>query len=197
MAEIKGTSLKDVVTVKRGDIFLGQEGDDEITLEEGSTGQGMEGNDVLKLMPGANWATVWYWSSPSTIFVDLEAGYALDGYGTRDTLINIRNVHGFSRDGDKGYGSSGDDFFNLGPNWNKKAGTVFIDGRGGNDQAGMSYTADGFGTVVLNVSADGRKLQAFYSNYPSFDWHSPNSVDKYYCQNLNGRNANAKSQIHS
>ena len=30
-----------------------------------------------------------------------------------------------------------------------------------------------------------------------FVWHSPNSVDKYYCQNLNGRNANAKSQIHS
>jgi hypothetical protein len=28
-------------------------------------------------------------------------------------------------------------------------------------------------------------------------WHSPNSVDKYYCQNLNGRNANAKSQIHN
>ena len=27
-------------------------------------------------------------------------------------------------------------------------------------------------------------------------WHSPNSVDKYYCQNLNGRNANAKSKIH-
>jgi hypothetical protein len=168
MAEINGTPIKDVVTVKRGDIFLGQEGDDEITLEEGATGQGMAGNDVLMLMPGANWATVWYWSSPSTIFVDLEAGYALDGYGTRDTLINIRNVHGFSRDGDKGYGSSGDDFFNLGPNWNKKAGTVFIDGRGGNDQAGMSYTVDGFGSVVLNVSADGRKLQAYYSNYPSF-----------------------------
>ncbi len=31
----------------------------------------------------------------------------------------------------------------------------------------------------------------------STNWHSPNSVDKYYCQNLNGRNANAKSQIHS
>jgi len=28
-------------------------------------------------------------------------------------------------------------------------------------------------------------------------WHSPKSVDKYYCQNLNGRNVNAKSQIHS
>jgi predicted alpha/beta hydrolase len=28
-------------------------------------------------------------------------------------------------------------------------------------------------------------------------WHSPNSVDKYYCQNLKGKNVNAKSQIHS
>jgi hypothetical protein len=28
-------------------------------------------------------------------------------------------------------------------------------------------------------------------------WHSPKSVDKYYCQNLNWRNANAKSQIHT
>ena len=72
MAEIKGTPLKDVVTVKRGDIFLGQEGDDEITLEEGSTGQGMAGNDTLMLKPGANWATVWYWSSPASIYVDLE-----------------------------------------------------------------------------------------------------------------------------
>ena len=32
---------------------------------------------------------------------------------------------------------------------------------------------------------------------PNAVWYSPNSVDKYYCQNLNGRNANAKSQIHS
>ena len=31
----------------------------------------------------------------------------------------------------------------------------------------------------------------------NLNWHSPNSVDKYYCQNLNGRNANAKSQIHN
>jgi 4-hydroxy 2-oxovalerate aldolase len=36
----------------------------------------------------------------------------------------------------------------------------------------------------------------FINNLP-IPWHSPNSVDKYYCQNLNGRNANAKSQKHS
>ena len=169
MAEIKGTPSKDVVTVKRDDIFLGQEGDDEITLEEGSTGQGMAGNDIIALKPGANWANVWYWSSPSSVLVDLEAGYALDGYGTRDTLINIRNVHGFSRDGDKGYGSSGDDFFHLGPNWNKKAGSVLIDGRVGKDHASLGYTpSDNFGEVLVNVSADGRKVQAYYANYPSF-----------------------------
>ena len=175
MAEIKGTPLKDVVTVKRGDQFLGQEGDDEITLEEGSTGQGMAGNDTLTLLSGAGWATVWYWSSPNTIFVDLEAGYALDGYGTRDTLINIRNVSGFGRDGDKGYGSSGDDFFSSGPNWSRKPGAVFIDGRGGKDHASMSYTpSDNFGEVVVRVSADGRKVQSFYANYPNFVYEFKN-----------------------
>ena len=175
MAEIKGTPLKDVVTVKRDDVFLGQEGDDEITLEEGSTGQGMAGNDIIIRKPGTGWANVWYWSSPSSVLVDLEAGYALDGYGTRDTLINIRNVHGFSRDGDKGYGSSGDDFFHLGPNWNKKAGSVLIDGRGGKDHASMGYTpSDNFGEVVVNVSADGRKVQSYFANYPSFVYEFKN-----------------------
>lgn len=169
MAEIKGTPLKDVVTVKRGDVYLGQEGDDEITLEEGSTGQGMAGNDTIVMKPEAGWATVWYWSSPATIYVDLEAGYALDGYGTKDTLINIRSVHGFSRDGDKGYGSSGEDFFHLGPNGSRKPGAVFMDGRGGKDHASMSYSPnDSFGEVVVSVPADGRKVQAYYANYPSF-----------------------------
>ena len=175
MAEIKGTPLKDVVTVNRGDVYLGQEGDDEITLEEGSTGQGMAGNDTIVMKLGAGWATVWYWSSPASIYVDLEAGYALDGYGTRDTLINIRSVHGFSRDGDKGYGSSGDDFFHLGPNWNRKPGLVFIDGRGGKDHASLGYTpSDNFGEVVASVSADGRKVQAYYANYPSFVYEFKN-----------------------
>jgi serralysin len=175
MAEIKGTPLKDVVTVKSGDVFLGQEGDDEITLEEGSTGQGMAGNDTIVMKSGAGWATVWYWSSPASIYVDLEAGYALDGYGTRDTLINIRSVHGFSRDGDKGYGSSGDDFFHLGPNGNRKPGAVFIDGRGGKDHASMSYSPnDSFGEVILSVPADGRKVQAYYANYPSFVYEFQN-----------------------
>ena len=43
--------------------------------------------------------------------------------------------------------------------------------------------------AYLHVGSDALVIQVV--------WHSPNSVDKYYCQNLNGRNANAKSQIHS
>ena len=79
MAEIRGTPNKDVVTVKGGDTFHGQEGDDEITLLDGATGQGNAGNDLIVVAPGVNWASVWYWWSPNSVYVDLEEGYALDG----------------------------------------------------------------------------------------------------------------------
>ena len=39
MANLKGTSNRDVVTVKTGNTYEGGEGDDEITLESGSTGR--------------------------------------------------------------------------------------------------------------------------------------------------------------
>jgi hypothetical protein len=169
MAEIKGTPQKDVVTVKSGDTYHGEEGDDEITLLEGSTGQGNAGNDKITVADNAKWATVWYWWSPGVIYVDLEAGYALDGYGSRDTLINVHNVHGFQRNGDKGYGTAIDDSFYLGSNWERRPGSVYIDGKGGIDQVGMGYNPDdNFGPVVVNVSADGRLVKIHNANYPSF-----------------------------
>jgi hypothetical protein len=169
MAEIKGTPQKDVVTVKSGDTYHGEEGDDEITLLEGSTGQGNAGNDKITVADNAKWATVWYWWSPGVIYVDLEAGYALDGYGSRDTLINVHNVHGFQRNGDKGYGTAIDDSFYLGSNWERRPGSVYIDGKGGIDQVGMGYNPDdNFGPVVVNVSADARLVKIHNANYPSF-----------------------------
>ena len=94
MAEVKGTSGKDFYTVKNGENYEALEGDDEITYEKGGTAQGGAGNDKMTVPDGFSKydATVWYWSSPKAIYVDLEAGYALDGYGTRDTLINVHNV---------------------------------------------------------------------------------------------------------
>ena len=169
MAEIKGTPLKDVVTVKSGDTYHGEDGDDEITLLNGSTGQGNAGNDKIIVAADAQWATVWYWWSPGVIFVDLEAGYALDGYGTRDTLVNVHNVHGFQRDGDKGYGTADADSFYLGSNWQRQPGSVYIDGKGGLDRVSMGYNpSDNFGPVVISVSVDGRLVKVFNANYPSF-----------------------------
>jgi len=59
--------------------------------------------------------------------------------------------------------------FILVPIGTKKAGSVLIDGRGGKDHASLGYTpSDNFGEVLVNVSADGRKVQSYFANYPSF-----------------------------
>ena len=106
MANLKGTTGKDVVTVKSGDTFEGGTGDDEITLQSGTTAAGDEGNDIFKLALGVsgNSVTLWYWSSYNAIYVDMEAGFALDGFGGRDTFVGFHQVHGFKNNGDKGFG---------------------------------------------------------------------------------------------
>ena len=170
MANIKGTSGKDIYTVKSGDNYDALEGDDELTFEKGGTAQGGPGNDKITVPVGfSKWdATVWYWSSNSPIYVDLEEGYALDGFGGRDTLINVHQVHGFKQDGDKGYGSTGDDLFWVGP-WNRPQGLILIDGRGGNDQVTLGiYPNNNPGELVLKVSADARKVVAYQTNTPGF-----------------------------
>ena len=72
MAEIKGTPGKDIYTVKSGDVFNGQEGDDEITFEKGGAAQGDSGNDTF--MVPKTFTSIWdaqvrYWSSGSPILV--------------------------------------------------------------------------------------------------------------------------------
>ena len=152
------------------------DGDDEITFEKGGTAQGGPGNDKFRVPEGfSKWdATIWYWSSTKPIFVDMEAGYALDGFGGRDTLINIHQAHGFKQDGDKGYGTSIDDSFFLGP-WNAKQGLIAIDGRGGNDDVTIGVQSrDNRGKLILQVSADARKVVAFHENSPNFVYELKN-----------------------
>jgi len=170
MANIKGTSGKDIYTVKAGDNYDALEGDDELTFEKGGTVQGGPGNDKITVPVGfSRWdATAWYWSSSSPIYVDLEEGYALDGFGGRDTLINVHQVHGFKQDGDRGYGSLGDDLFWVGP-WNRPQGLILIDGRGGSDQVTLGiYPNNNPGDLILSVSADARKVVAYQANTPGF-----------------------------
>ena len=175
MADVKGTAGKDVYTVKKGENYDALEGDDEITFEKGGTGQGGPGNDKITVPADfGRWdATVWYWSSNKPIYVDMEAGYALDGFGTRDTLINVHQVHGFKQDGDQGYGTSGEDAFWMSPwTWNYKngqKGLILIDGRDGNDQVTLGLNSNqNQGEVVVQVSSDARKVIVYQSNSPGF-----------------------------
>ncbi len=175
MADVKGTPGKDIYTVKKGENYDALDGDDEITFEKGGTGQGGAGNDKITVPADfTKWdATVWYWSSPKAIYVDMEAGYALDGFGTRDTLVNVHQVHGFKQDGDQAYGTSGEDAFWVGPwTWNYRngqKGLILIDGRGGSDQATLGITPNqNQGDLVLQVSSDARKVIAYQTNSPGF-----------------------------
>lgn len=168
MQDIKGTGGPDKVVVQAGDRYRGEGGDDHITLLQWATGEGGPGNDILIADPSGRHgdATVCYWSSQSPILVDLAEGYALDGFGGRDTLINIHNVHGFKRDGDTGYGSALDDRFWLGP-WRGHNGLIQIDGRGGNDLVTIGLNQDhGMGELVLKASADGKVVRAHMSKQP-------------------------------
>lgn len=168
MQDINGTDGPDKVTVQSGDRFRGLGGDDHITLLEWATGEGGPGNDTLIGDPSGRHgqATAFYWSSSNPILVDLAQGYALDGFGGRDTLINIYKVDGFKRDGDKGLGSALDDRFWLGP-WRGHNGLIQVDGREGNDfvTIGLQQNSNQ-GSVVFQVSADGRWVRAHLSNQP-------------------------------
>ena len=184
MATINGTSGADVYTVKSGDVYNAMAGDDVITIEKGGTAQGNEGNDTITALPGLTlWdATVWYWGSPRAIYVDLEAGYALDGYGYRDTLVNIHHIDGFQKDGDQGYGSSSSDTFWADGYYHASPGTVILDGRGGFDYATIresSTDVNKLGDLILNASADGRTVMAYYQKAPYFTYQLKNIEQIY------------------
>ena len=170
MADVKGTPGKDVYKVKPGEFYYGLEGDDEISIDSGGIAEGGPGNDIISVLAGLPLqnAIICYWSATAAIFVDLEAGYAEDGLGTRDKLVNVHNVHGFKQSGDKGYGSSGDDNFFLNPYTNQQ-GKIYFDGRGGYDNVEIAIDKSrAQGELVLTISADARKVIAYQSNFPGF-----------------------------
>jgi serralysin len=169
MANLKGTSNRDVVTVKTGNTYEGGGGDDEITLESGTTAAGDAGNDVFKLAPGVSGSsvTLWYWSSQNTIYVDLEAGFALDGFGGRDTFVGFNQVHGFKNNGDKGFGTSSSDSFYLGAPWSNSASLVYLDGRGGSDNATLGLSDTGNSNIVLTLTNGGSNASFYLTSFPN------------------------------
>lgn len=177
MATIRGTSGPDVFELTTNDTYEALEGDDKVTVKgRWGTVQPGQGNDTIIIDPSVgNDATVWYWSSPAAITVDLEAGYALDGWGTRDTLVNVHRVHGFKQPGDKGYGSQTSDWFWVGPWRGTQKGSIFIDGRGGSDEVDLQINdIANRGKLIFEVSADGRSVLSYLESMPSFTFEFRN-----------------------
>ena len=198
MQDIKGTDGPDKVIVQGRDRYRGEGGDDHITLLEWATGEGGPGNDTLIADPSGRHgqATAFYWSSSNPILVDMGEGYALDGFGGRDTLINIYKVDGFKRDGDIGLGSALDDRFWIGP-WRGHNGLIQIDGRGGNDSVtiGLQHNSNQ-GSVVFQTSADGKLVRAHLSNQPGLVMELRNVETIQINQNLgNGQWTNVDYRI--
>ena len=137
---IYGLGGKDKIIIHGNANVLGGAGDDTII------------NDVFDWVGGS--AT--YWSSPSAIYVDLEAGYALDGFGTRDTLVNIRMVNTSGQNGDVILGTSkSDDVWANGFDWKSRSpGSMSVDLRGGVDT--ISFYGNSLQTLKVEVSADGK-----------------------------------------
>jgi hypothetical protein len=135
-------------------------GNDKITIHGNAKVLGGPGNDIItndpfdRISGGAV-----YWESPSAIYVDLEAGYALDGYGTRDTLINIRDLDTSGRDGDVVLGSSKSDSIWLnGFNWtSRQPGKATLDLRGGIDT--VNFHGNVRADFQIDISADGKILR--------------------------------------
>ncbi|MYM68414.1 DUF4214 domain-containing protein [Pseudoduganella sp. FT55W] len=134
------------------DIF-GGDGNDLIQLFNGQV-IGGAGNDRIEKVAGAEvWRglTAAYWDSPGAVTADLEAGYADDGWGTRDTLVGVTSISGGWTDNNF-KGSVADNEFYLGGARN------VVDGRGGFDTVWLPDLRDGKGTwadFTIKVSIDG------------------------------------------
>ena len=84
-----GTDNNDVFDNRIDPVYsiFGGKGDDTFFTEEHAKFDGGVGNDIIT--GGNSGAGAMYWNSPSGIYVDLQAGYANDGWGTRDVLKNV------------------------------------------------------------------------------------------------------------
>ncbi len=134
-------------------------GNDKITIHGNAKVLGGPGNDIITNDPFDRISGgVVYWDSPSAIYVDLEAGYALDGFGTRDTLINIRDLDTSGRDGDVVLGTSlSDSIWLNGFNWtSRQPGKATLDLRAGQDT--VNFHGNIRSDFQIEVSADGKTL---------------------------------------
>jgi len=187
MPQVQGTNNADVydqtgMTVEWLD-YYGLQGNDTIKMQFGQA-IGGQGNDTIQQLPGEWWATlsVAYWDAPNGCVVDLEAGWAQDGWGTTDTLIGVDAVHNGWRN-DVVYGSAGDNNFSSG------GGHDTIDGRGGLDSLVLpgqlmnqvttpeniviDVAIDGITAVITSLVDPNFRLELTSIERIAFNWDQP------------------------
>ena len=94
MTTYTGTSGNDNINgpvVAKNSNIDGADGDDTVILGTHQIFISGPGNDVIKGNGQSDYA-LWYAKGPAT--VDLLLGYALDGFGFRDSISGINTVHG-------------------------------------------------------------------------------------------------------
>ena len=191
MADIRLTNGNDKYEHVQGanwDNIYGLDGDDELKVNQNGALIGGKGNDKLisTVSDDGRWGGhVGYWDSPNAVYVDLALGFALDGWGTRDTLIGIRSVDlgGGNRSGDIGLGDQFENRFYVG-NFNQP-GNVFVDGRGGSDLVG--FWQQKISDYKITVNADGSTVvferngyKATFVSIETFEFNRPDSPSERY-----------------
>lgn len=163
MADILLTEQDDVYTVVQG-VSWGNikalAGNDTVTLLNGSNVLGGAGNDTIIDKTGGNWCAAVYWDSRSAIDVNLATGVAQDGWGSTDSLVNIRNVHTSGRHGDRVIGSDLDDQTWINGFWMQ--GTALIDLGLGYDRVTLHGQLTDY---QLQISGDGRSFSLARNGY--------------------------------
>ena len=141
--EVRGSNFSDVLT-GGGAHNVGTHYDLE-------TFQGLEGNDTINGLGGADQTS--YSRSPTAVNVNLGTGVALDGHGTRDTLISIERVVG-SDFNDTLTGSN--NAAGVTEQFRGGAGNDTINGAGGIDRAAYHASPGAVhASLVTNLVQDG------------------------------------------
>jgi|LauGreDrversion2_2_1035103.scaffolds.fasta_scaffold03869_2 hypothetical protein len=192
MADIRLTNGNDKYEHVQGsnwDNIYGLDGDDELKVNHNGALIGGKGNDKLisTVSDDGRWGGhVGYWDSPNAVYVDLALGFALDGWGTRDTLIGIRSVDfggGSYRTGDIGLGDQYNNRFNV-SNFSKP-GNIYLDGRSGIDI--VSFWQQQISDFKISVNADGSTVvlerngyKATFVSIESFEFNRPDLPPEVY-----------------
>lgn len=154
--DIKLTAGKDTYQQARADQdwhnYFGQEGDDAISVYFGTVLGGL-GNDRIERLAGNSWerVTVAYWDLDTVATINLEAGFADDGKGGRDTLVGIEDGALAWRGGTI-LGTANNNYLHAGG-----GGRNVIDGKDGEDKVYLpNYDSNSsFEDFDIRVAIDG------------------------------------------